>query len=248
MTEQSKPFNALYAAALKRYQQGTNLNKPVTGNKKYFESGRTYNTTIIGLDYTAFATNHTVDLVLQSETGETHSEMLWVLDQKRTNVSLKLVGLISAVFKDPEILSEFLCGLAGSEDQVIHMFNRLRGCKVGVSVGRGAGFIIERQPTGVYVVRDVTTNEQLMDTEFQQAREARTAAKTAGYRESWPRIDKYIAIAGDTNDANFAAIATAEQRALSDERRASAQVPVAAETAAPVDAVRLVKTGSDTAY
>lgn len=131
--------------------------------------------------------------------GKVHNDRPFLTNKDGTDISIDIRKLLAAVIPNREALAKFReLGAAG--ESALEM---LTGMRLQITLGRNKGFEVKSLPTGMFAAFDVETKEQLTEEEFEELKDAQTAAEALGYKRAYLRVLNYKATHAEANVEAF---------------------------------------------
>lgn len=192
------------------------VDAPLSGTRWELGNG-SHTVTIVGVDLAKFETTNRIDVLFENDTSTTHRQAVWLTrraDDGTQQINRTFEWFLAALFSTPEGVDKVFESL---DDELLALstFSALKGLRLKITVGPGAGYRTHMTKGGKYVVSDALTNRPLLvketgnplfthiPQEFPSVKVAREAAAEAGLKRSFNRVKEYEAIDDTTSTENW---------------------------------------------
>lgn len=133
-----------------------------------------------------------------ADDGKVQNDRPFLTNKDGTDISLDIRKLLAAVIPSKDAIAKFVeIGASGGNP-----LEMLTGMRLQITLGKKKGFEVKSTATGMFAAFDVETKEALTE-EFEELKEAQTAAEAKGYSRAFLRVLNYKATHAESNVEAF---------------------------------------------
>ena len=163
-------------------------------NNGYISEGQPVDVVIDNVDTSALEEDR-FRITFRSADDRTHTETVFILNQKKDGFGSGIRQLWSACLPDKDAIIKYMT-LAG-EDQKTAL-EALTGMKLRITLAHGKGYVIKATGAGQFTANDSKTGDQLIEPQA-DIETLKMAAEAVGFKRAFLNVKKFEATSKEYN-------------------------------------------------